>query len=94
MTPLLAQDTSAFSGGPFAFLGLFGIILAFCWLIFPFIVISKCNEILKLLRRIDKRGADDSALASQQLAQIHDALAETNKALQWMVDFSSRDQQQ
>jgi hypothetical protein len=45
--------------------GIFALILAVAWLIFPFIVISKCNEMIKLLQGISSR-SDAAAMASDK----------------------------
>lgn len=72
------------------------LILAVVWLIFPFIVIRKCNAMITLLQRIDSRPEfpiktsvewyQETVRARQLLEKLHHDLAETNKALQWMID--------
>src|SRR5436309_191488 len=56
-------------------IGLLILALAVCWIVFPLIVISKFNELLKLQREI-----------LVALLSANAARAEMTKALQWMVD--------
>jgi hypothetical protein len=61
---------------------LFAAFLTICWIAFPFIVLSKFNELLKVTREIS-RIADKEVAA---LTSLKSALNETNKALQYLVD--------
>jgi hypothetical protein len=68
--------------------------LAIAWIIFPFIVISKFNELLKVARGL----ADDFDDARKRLNAVaekiescHRALNETNRALQWIVDEKGKE---
>lgn len=93
-----AADASVFAGGLIGVVVfVIGIALAIAWLIFPFIVISKCNEMISILRRIDERpeisptelqtAIDELRIAREALEKISEARNETNAALQWMVNF-------
>jgi hypothetical protein len=71
------------------FIGL--LMIAIAWIIFPFLMLGKANEIIKLLRPIANN--TDTILSDrliiQHLESIADRLNETNKALQWLVDYES-----
>jgi hypothetical protein len=79
--------TGAAFGGLFAaVIGIFLLLLTAAWIAFPFIVISKANEILKLLRAIDANAAGNARIGNgvhQEIAKIRE---DTTKTLQWMVD--------
>ena len=67
--------TGVFGGLLMLIIGLFIILLAIVWIIFPFIVLHGLGKIEKLL---DKQ--------NQTLAQIADRQNETNRALQFLVN--------
>jgi hypothetical protein len=52
------------------------------WIAFPFIVLSKFNEWLKVARQM----ADQAEQAAAALKNLKSAHNETNKALQYLVD--------
>ena len=71
------------------FLGVVGLIIAVSWIVFPFIVISKCNEMIKLLSRIDSRpelARSDVESIKAPLTSLREAGSEICKGLQWMID--------
>ena len=72
-TPMIAADE--FGGFIGVIVGLLVLALAIMWLIFPVLVLSKFNELLKVQREIR------AALLSANVAQ-----SEIAKALQWMVN--------
>jgi hypothetical protein len=72
-TPIIAGNE--FGGLVRLIIGLLVLVLAIMWLIFPVLVLSKFNELLKVQREI--RAALLSANATQ---------SEIAKALQWMVN--------
>jgi predicted PurR-regulated permease PerM len=57
-------------------------IIAICWLVFPFIVISKCNELVREAKSVGDIASD--ILAEQRRA--NEMAAERNKAMQWEID--------
>ena len=59
--------------------------LAVCWIAFPFIVLSKFNELLKVARET----ADQAEQAAAALKNLRSAHNETNKALQYLVDSAA-----
>ena len=59
--------------------------LAVCWIAFPFIVLSKFNELLKVTRQL----ADQAEQAVAALKNLKSAQNETNKALQYLVDSTA-----
>jgi uncharacterized protein YoxC len=81
-------------------LGIVVLIIAIAWIIFPFMVVARCNKMIALLRaastNIELQHYDARKLSGElpvQLAQLADILRktktaheETNKALQWIVD--------
>jgi cytochrome bd-type quinol oxidase subunit 2 len=80
----ISNDNSAAAAGGFftLIIGLFVLLLTIAWVIFPFIVISKFNELLKVQRH-----------ATLQIQEIAGRIASSNqsalermKALQWMLD--------
>ena len=74
---MIAADQ--FGGFIGVIVGLLVLALAIMWLIFPVLVLSKCNELLKVQREIR------AALLSANVAQ-----SEIAKALQWMVNNWNR----
>ena len=72
---MIAATGSEFGGLIGLIAGLLVLGLAIMWLIFPVLVLSKFNELLKIQREIR------AALLSANAAQF-----EIAKALQWMVD--------
>ena len=66
--------------------------LAIAWIIFPFIVISKFNELLKVAREL-ANDFDDARnrlkTVAENLEACRRALNESNRALQWIVDEKS-----
>ena len=81
--PLLsANDVEAAAG---LFSGLFGfvvLVLSVFWLILPFIIISKFNELLRVQRHATIQIQDIAA----KLATLNQSASERMKALQWMLD--------
>ena len=71
---------SEFSGFIGLIVGLLVFVLAIMWLIFPVLVLSKFNELLKIQREIR------AALLSASAAR-----SEITKALQWMVNNWKQD---
>jgi len=67
--------TGVFGGLLMLIIGLFIILLAIVWIIFPFIVLNGLGKIEKLL-----------AKQNQTLTQIADRQNEANRALQFLVD--------
>jgi len=59
--------------------------LAVCWIAFPFIVLSKFNELLKVARSMEEQ-VERMAAALKNLKTAHD---ETNNALQWLLDHAA-----
>ena len=62
------------------------VFLAVCWIAFPFIVLSKFNELLKVTRELVHQ-AEQAVAALKNLKSSHN---ETNKALQYLVDSADR----
>jgi uncharacterized membrane protein len=72
-------DVGGFFGGIF---GLFILVLSIFWLILPFIVISKFNELLKVQRHATVQIQD----VASKVATLNRSALERMKALQWMLD--------
>ena len=66
---------SLFGGLLMLIIGLFIILLAVAWIVFPFIVLNSLGKIEKLLTK-----------ENQTLTQIADRQNEANRALQFLVD--------
>ena len=70
------------------------VFLGVAWIVFPFIVISKFNELLKVARELanDFHDARKRLKAvAENLEACHRALNETNRALQWIVDEKGKE---
>jgi hypothetical protein len=82
--PLLiaSSDSEAVAGLFGGVFGLFVFVLSIFWLILPFIIISKFNELLKVQRHATTQIQDIAA----QLAALNQSALERMKALQWMLD--------
>ncbi len=98
------DSTAGFAGAGIVVLliGVVGLIIAIAWIVFPFIVVSKCNEMIKLLTRIeslsksailqhpDEENSRTGNKTGKELlsgvAGIREAGNEISKALQWMID--------
>ena len=86
MMILLADDLSASTLAIlYTVLFLIAAFLAVCWIAFPFIVLSKFNELLKVARSVEEQ-VERMAAALKSLKTAHD---ETNKALQWLLDHAA-----
>lgn len=70
-----------------------GLILAICWIAFPFIVIFKFNDLLKLTLKQSANQNVHHAEQIQALVGLKTALNETNKALQYLVDNAGPDRE-
>jgi hypothetical protein len=66
--------------------GLLVLVLAVAWAIFPFIVISKFNELLKVQRETLKEVRDLATQLARNAANPSATEFDKVKALQWMVD--------
>jgi len=80
MPSMIAAAGDELGGLGVLLLGLLILALGVLWIIFPVLVLSKFNELLKVQRAIH------AALQSANTAQ-----AEIAKALQWMVDNWRKD---
>ena len=96
MTFLAAFENAGAGAGAVIFfiIGLVALVLTIAWIVFPFIVISKFNELLKVAKKL----ANDLDDARKQLKTVadnlrscHSALNESNRALQWIVDHKSNE---
>jgi hypothetical protein len=76
---LAANSAGSAAGGIFLVISFLGFCVAFAWVIFPFIVISKCNQIIRLLAALQKT-----------FDKNNDRQNETNKALQFFIDDRSK----
>jgi hypothetical protein len=63
-------------------IGVLGLVLAITWLIFPFLVLSRFDELLKIDREIMK----DQREIRAALLSANTAQSEIAKAIQWMVN--------
>jgi hypothetical protein len=79
---IASSDTDATAGLFGGILGLFVFVLSIFWLILPFIIISKFNELLKVQRHATLQIQDVAA----RLTAIDQSALERMKALQWMLD--------
>jgi hypothetical protein len=89
-----ASDYSYFPAGILGLIiGFFLLALTVAWALFPFLVLSKFNELLKVqretlvvLRNLDKNLATDAANGNAALTESIKLRADVTKTLQWMVD--------
>ena len=79
---MIAATGSEFGGFIGLIVGLLVLALAVMWLIFPVLVLSKFNELLKIDREIMK----DQREVRAALLSANAAQSEIAKALQWMVN--------
>jgi hypothetical protein len=94
----LAAWENATTGGALAIISLIIVVIAaaliIAWIIFPFIVISKFNELLKVAREL-ANDFDDARkrlkTVAENLEACHRALNESNRALQWIVDEKGKE---
>jgi hypothetical protein len=78
---MIAAAGDEFASGILAILAAVAIlVLAILWIVFPVLVLSKFNDLLKAQRQIHRA-----------LLAANDARAEIAKALQWMVDNWRKD---
>jgi hypothetical protein len=79
---MIAAAGNEFASGILGILiGLVVLVIAVLWIIFPVLVLSKFNDLLKTQRQIHRA-----------LLAANDARAEIAKALQWMIDNWRKDQ--
>ena len=79
---MASSDSDAVTGLFSGVFGLFLLVLSIAWLILPFIIISKFNELLRVQRHATLQIQDVAA----RLAALNQSALERVKALQWMLD--------